>query len=151
MDNPDFYMNSLVIGHPVTRETYKRPWIAAALAVVYPGLGHVYLRAWGRSLMWFGAVIGTAIILIPTNLLTSITALADIPPTIAAVPIEAAIAVGLVVSLNVIDAWVSARRQNVPEDGQQCPRCGRTTDLELSFCHWCTTEFTTDEPDVTSQ
>lgn len=32
----------------------KRLWLASALAVIYPGLGHVYLREWLRALLWFG-------------------------------------------------------------------------------------------------
>jgi hypothetical protein len=43
----------------------KRPWLAVVLTLVVPGLGHAYLRLWGRAVLWFVLVLGTVITLVP--------------------------------------------------------------------------------------
>ena len=51
---------------PATEEApRKRPWLAAVLTVLIPGLGHLYLRLWGRALLWFVIVIGSVLVLVP--------------------------------------------------------------------------------------
>lgn len=119
----------------------RRAVLAAVLALVYPGLGHAYLRSWGRAVLWFGAVIATAVMLIPTEVLTGITSVGDLPAAWAAIPIEAALGVLLVALFNAVDAYWTAKRTVVAHDDVRCPACGRTVDEDLSFCHWCTAEF----------
>ncbi len=39
------------------------PWLAAVLALVVAGLGHAYLRKWGRAALWFGMILGGGVVL----------------------------------------------------------------------------------------
>lgn len=118
--------------------------MAAVLAVIYPGLGHAYLRSWGRALLWFGAVVLTAALLIPSDILAGISTPGDMMTAWEAVPTEAAIGVFLVAVFNVIDAYWTGKRLNFAEQGVRCPACGRPVDEDLSFCHWCTARLRTE-------
>jgi hypothetical protein len=127
------------------RSTHKRPWLAAVLSFVYPGLGHVYLREWLRGLLWFGLAIGIAAITIPT---------AAVPPAgsefsfeavlqaTSAVPQSATLVIFGVIVLSVIDAYRLAAVGNTRADtdaGLRCPECGHELDdPDLDFCPWCT-------------
>ncbi len=119
----------------------RRAIFAALLALVYPGLGHAYLRAWGRAILWFGAVLLTATLLIPTEIYTSVASVQDIPAAWADVPWEATVGVAIVALFNIVDAYWTGKRLSVPDNEVRCPSCGRTVDEDLSFCHWCTTEL----------
>jgi len=66
----------------------KRPWLAAALAFVYPGLGHAYLRSWLRAFIWFLLGVMTAALVTPEPVVTAyesggfsamMTAMEDVP------------------------------------------------------------------------
>lgn len=122
-------------------DTHKRPWIAALLAIVYPGLGHVYLRSWQRGLLWFGAVVLTAIVFIPATIFEGVGTVADAVAATGAIPIEATIAISLVTLFNVIDAYLTAKRSNAAVGERHCEQCGRVVDEDLSFCYWCTAEL----------
>ena len=131
----------------MTRRTgRKRPWLAALLSAVYPGLGHVYLREWVRGLLWFGLVIATVSFVIPT---------AAIPPTESdltldavvaasqALPTAATLALFGIVVCSVADAYRLAalgNRRAEAVSGGRCPHCGHDMDaeLDLDFCPWCT-------------
>lgn len=114
----------------------RRPWLAVLLAFVYPGLGHVYLREWGRALLWFGLAIGAFLLLVPS-------AAADAPTGLDALlsgeglPIAAIVALATITGFSMLDAYRLAVGQRVVE-GVQCPSCGRELDETLDFCHWCT-------------
>ena len=129
----------------MTGETRKRPWLAALLALVYPGLGHVYLRSWLRALLWFGMVVLTVVLFVPEAAMASVTSLAELEAAISMIPIEATIALVTVTAFNIFDAYWLARQENVRAEGLHCPYCGRPVDEELTFCHWCTSEFTIEE------
>lgn len=124
----------------MTADIGKRPWVAALLALVYPGLGHVYVQSWHRALLWFGAVVLTAVLFIPQGVFTGVAAVGDVPAALSQVPTEAVAAIALVAAFNVVDAYITARQTNVVE-GVRCTRCNKPVDEELSFCHWCTLEF----------
>ncbi|MFB6111017.1 MAG: hypothetical protein ABEJ35_00610 [Halobacteriaceae archaeon] len=147
----------------------RRPWLAALLSFIYPGAGHVYLRAWGRALAWFALAMLTAAVIIPENVLQAgeqggFRAFYDAfvgldPMTI--------LPLFIVNGLNVVDAYLSARRANrrhqastlLPGRGNSsneepapaatdahptpgdCPNCGRELDADLDFCPWCTTRL----------
>lgn len=152
----------------------RRPWLAALLAVIYPGAGHLYLRAWVRAFAWFGLALLVATVIIPESVLQAgeqggFSAFYDAfiqlqPQTI--------LPLFIVNVLNVLDAYLTARRMNarttgsgllsrtglgngadseeaepaeaVVESGDDCPNCGRELDAELDFCPWCTTRLTED-------
>lgn len=120
----------------------RRPWLAVLLAFVYPGLGHVYLREWGRALLWFGLAIGALLLLVPSP--------ASDPPTgldaILAgegLPLAAVLALATITGFSMLDAYRLAVGQR-GVDGSRCPSCGRELDGSLEFCHWCTERL--DEP-----
>jgi hypothetical protein len=162
----------------------RRPWLAVVLALLISGLGHAYLRRWGRALGWYVGITATLILLVPDAALDQLLA-RESPPLVDVLPAL------IVVAGSVIDAYVLAVRNNreyerrvrarsaaaterdgTPEgergpDGGtpsvgdddpsrpatgtdertdsgepaavlDCPHCGRETDPELDFCHWCT-------------
>jgi hypothetical protein len=124
----------------------KRPWLAAALSLVYPGLGHVYLREWLRGLLWFGLVLATVSVLLPASALPPADggfSFDAVMQATQALPEGATLALFGVIGLSVLDAYrlaaVGNRRAEV-STGRRCPSCSREleADLDLDFCHWCT-------------
>ena len=125
----------------MSTRTDKRPWLAALLAFLYPGLGHVYLREWLRALVWFFLVVTSSTLLIPDGAVPQglsvealVTAAEQIPP-------EAALALVSITFFSMVDAyWVAKRRnaQSAVMEGTTCPHCGKDVDPDLDFCHWCT-------------
>lgn len=150
----------------------RRPWLAALLAVIYPGAGHLYLRAWIRAFAWFGLALLVATVIIPESVLQAgeqggfsafYDAFIELEP-------QTILPLFIVNVLNVLDAYLTARRMNarstgsgllsgtrlgndsddeeaeptgtVVEQGGDCPNCGRELDAELDFCPWCTTRLT---------
>ena len=126
----------------------KRPMLAAALALLSPGLGHVYLREWVRALLWFSLVMLGVSILAPepttpaaTNPEAIWTASLEMTRALSWQATGALLAISL---LSVVDAYRIATEINAAaaiEEGQQCPYCGRELDEEIDFCHWCTAEL----------
>lgn len=126
-----------------------RALIAAALATVYPGLGHVYLRSWFRAFTWFGLSLLTAAVVVPPAVVQGyVTAydtggLAALASASQTLPMEAVLAILAVRVLNVIDAaWIglAPRQPAATAEHRTCPNCGRELDDDLDFCHWCTTQ-----------
>lgn len=147
----------------------RRPWIAAGLAVLYPGAGHLYLRSWARALVWFGLAFLTATVVVPESVLQAgeeggfgafYNAFVALDP-LTLLPLF------VVTGLNAVDAFVTARRQNEargykfadaiggkgqPTDGDgdlTCPNCGRELDEEIDFCPWCTTRLEGENEETT--
>jgi len=130
----------------------KSPVIAAVLAVLYPGLGHVYLRRWGRALLWFGLIIATIVALVPEAAMPTTLSVDAILEAQAAIPTHvAALALGLSI-VSVIDAyWIAAQTgsKGQPQTAdagtetstRSCPSCGKDIDEDIDFCHWCTTKL----------
>ncbi|WP_424005115.1 DUF7575 domain-containing protein (plasmid) [Haloarcula salina] len=125
-----------------TTHSPKRPWLAAVLAALATGLGHLYLRRWRRAIGWFGALGITSYVLVEPTALDAL-ARGTVADPVAVLPIL------LVAGLSVADAYLLARAQNavarvtVTPEGQltHCPSCGRELEADLDFCHWCTTEI----------
>ncbi|GAB7091493.1 zinc ribbon domain-containing protein [Halorubrum luteum] len=149
----------------------RRPWLAVLLALVISGLGHAYLRRWGRALGWYVTITATVVFLVPDSTIDQVFAgttppLGEIAPAL------------IVVVASVIDAYVLAVRNNRKYERQQaaydsagpastgpnsvesasgespsgeslqpadCPHCGREIDPDLDFCHWCTERLPTAE------
>jgi len=99
--------------------TRKRPWLAAALSLLYPGVGHLYLREWFRALLWFALVIGASLVLIPTGIIPETTSASAILEASQSVPLTATIAILLLRLLSMGDAYVLARRLNASRSRRQ--------------------------------
>lgn len=146
----------------------KRPWLAAVLAVIYPGLGHLYLRRWFRALAWFLLVFLTVQITLPPSALpeSGEFSIEAVLAASQALPIEATFALLVLTILNIADAYYLARQRSTEAAGRSepmetiqdavgddstgdespdhCPHCGRTTDTDLDFCQWCGEPIDTD-------
>ena len=126
----------------------RRPAVAVVLALAVAGLGHAYLRRWGRAAAWFLTIATTGVVLIG--------AFADPNANLRELPLTVlGPLVGLFV-LSAIDAYRlaarapaasgrgDAERVAVEDEHPQCPNCGREVDPELGFCHWCTRRLSFD-------
>ena len=107
--------------------------LAAALGAFLgvAGVGHAYLRRWRRAAAWFVAVMAVSIGLIVA--LTDLqTVTADTLPPAVVVPL-----VGMLAA-SVLDAYLLSRRGRTrPDDGPECPSCGRDLDAGIDFCWYC--------------
>ena len=155
-----------------------RPILAAVLAMLFPGLGHLVLRQWKRALLWFVTIMSGGVALL---LLYDVdVAGSGSSPTeaAAALPIDVTLPLLLLYGLSALDAYLVGRAEvgnqeqvdattetirrhtasvddesgrdgtapsvaAVTEDDAEppeveCPACGKETDAELDFCHWCT-------------
>ncbi len=123
-------------------ERRARPAIAAVLALAVAGLGHAYLRRWGRAAAWFLTIVTTAVVLV-SAFADSSTGVREWPLTVV-LPL-----LGLFV-LSAVDAYLLAAREPTGEEGpgdedaSTCPECGREVDPGLDFCHWCTRRLSAD-------
>lgn len=138
--------------------TGPRPWLAGLLALIYPGLGHVYVRAWGRALLWFALAIATTLFVVPEEVAETTKPFADpmaaSEAIVAQTPTLGVVSILLVIAFSMIDAYLMARRAGDTTTSEDttaetdtthtCPECGREVDPELSFCHWCSTELPDD-------
>ncbi|WP_273834996.1 zinc ribbon domain-containing protein [Halococcus sp. PRR34] len=128
----------------------KRTWLAVALALLYPGAGHLYLRKGLRALLWFGLVFATTALSVPTSAIpeSGEISVEAILAASRALPTAASVAILVLSVLSTIDAYRLARRRNrraaaavTPEEDdtseRQCPHCGREADSEFDFCQWC--------------
>lgn len=131
----------------------KRPWLAVALTIVVPGLGHAYLRLWGRAILWFVLVIGSVATLVPGW--SSAASLSELIATAQGLGLPVSLALFGISVLCVVDAYLMTgrlneqrRRKHGVVSTMTCPECGRELDGDLDFCHWCTTEL--DDPGAES-
>jgi len=123
----------------------KRPWLAAALAVVVPGLGHVYARSWLRAALWFVLFVASVQLLVPADATGGALSLGAFSEFYGDEP-GIAVFLAVLSALNVLDAYVTVSRLNERLDRQTgdttvCPTCGKELDEDLAFCHWCTTRL----------
>ncbi|ADB63152.1 hypothetical protein Htur_4338 (plasmid) [Haloterrigena turkmenica DSM 5511] len=129
----------------------KRPWLAALLAAILTGFGHLYLRRWRRALGWFAASVAVSALFVDPAAVESLLAgTATLETMLAVSPMY------VVIGLSAVDAYLLARAQNAQrrpptttdaaainaetaDDGTiACPHCGNELDPDLEFCHWCT-------------
>lgn len=127
----------------------RRALLAGVFAVIYPGLGHVYLREWLRALSWFGLALLTAALVVPADILTAYETggLSRLLEASRTLPLASLVALLMVRLLNVIDAVrlaLAPRRPRDTPDTMTCPECGGEVDPQLDFCHWCTARL--DQP-----
>lgn len=133
---------------PMSTRASRRPWLAAFLAILQPGLGHVYLREWVRSVVWFGMWAATVLLIAPApdaGLAEGVVAY--VLATLAAleeVSLGSRLALLSVSVFSMIDAYWIAARENRGTDETRCPHCGKAVDESLEFCHWCTEPIAAD-------
>ncbi|MFB6105449.1 MAG: zinc ribbon domain-containing protein [Halobacteriaceae archaeon] len=134
----------------------RRGLVAALLAFVYPGVGHLYLREWRRALGWFLAsfLVGAVVVLVgapdamhavESQGLSAMSQVQDALSTTELLPVMA------IRALNIADAYLIGARGRAPgrrdggvtdaADGPTCPNCGKELDEDLDFCPWCTTRL----------
>ncbi len=147
------------------------PWLAALLALVIAGLGHAYLRRWGRAALWFGMILGGGALLTILYGETGSTVAETLPrqvlyPVVILFVASAADAFlvartqlketqtdgvsrdnpmdtprGHASSDHVTDSeGRSAGGDGEPDESSEtidCPHCGKETDADIHFCHWC--------------
>jgi hypothetical protein len=142
------------VGTQETGTTGKRPWIAVLLALVYPGLGHLYLREWIRGIMWFGLIVSSVMLLLPEDAFPESLSVDAYVTAAGAIPLHVSIAIVALSALSVADAYYLARRDaepaGTPTPGaatRDCPNCGKELDADLDFCHWCTTRIAEEPTD----
>lgn len=149
------------MGQPVNID--RRGLVAAGLSLVYPGIGHLYLRAWFRALAWFALAFATTAVLTPPELLAAFQQQGLGALTTSDIPQNLTLALLVVRALNVMDAYVVAVRQARPSEPdptdsntdpgpgaaagnpETCPNCGRELDDDIDFCPWCTHELDDEE------
>ena len=125
----------------------KRPWLGALLSFFLPGLGHVYLREWLRSAMWFAFAVSAVLLFVPlpdaaTSGAQSMSAAVDAAMEATRnLPLEALLPLWTVRVFSAIDAyWMALQHTPAGEEAsEECPACGKPVDEELDFCQWCTT------------
>ena len=156
-----------------------RPVLAAVLALVFPGLGHLSLRRWGRALLWHLTIVGGGVALFALYDVEPVDPFAGPAAVTAAVPTDVTLPIVLLSALSALDAYLvgradvaerervaasaeAMRRRTAAADGEDgpgsdtspsvaavseedgeplevtCPNCGKETDADLDFCHWCT-------------
>lgn len=149
------YAYKTFIQHMVRASFRDNPLLAALLGTVITGLGHLYLRRWLRTLGWLGITVVASVHFIPESTMSAISS-GMLTDPFSVFPLV------LISIASILDAYLIARRKRIEmnerEDTQalgteganstvSCPACGKDTDLDLGFCHWCTTEF--DDLDIT--
>ncbi|WP_244605382.1 zinc ribbon domain-containing protein [Halorhabdus rudnickae] len=128
-------------------ETHKRrrPWVAAALSVLFPGLGHAYLREWLRMGMWLALMVAVVSFLLPPSIVPQEVTFDAVMAASRNLPTDLSLVILALRTLNVFDAYVIARQaqnRTAVETGQQCPHCGHELeDTDLAFCPWCGSEL----------
>lgn len=128
----------------------KRPWLAAFLALLQPGLGHLYLREWLRAVMWFGFFLSSIALFLPESVFTAAQSggLQAYIDAVSKLSLQTMLPILTVEFFNIFDAyWMALRRNRTVEAvaGERCPACGREVDDDLDFCQWCTTPLTDDQ------
>ncbi|WP_394740170.1 DUF7575 domain-containing protein [Natronococcus roseus] len=136
----------------------KRPWLAALLAALVTGLGHLYLWRLRRAVGWLAASVLVTFLLVDQAAFETLAGgNPDTDALLAVWPMYA------IVALSVVDAYLIARRPaagsessahgeptapSADEDAApSCPHCGKELDPDLEFCHWCTTQLKAGEDD----
>ncbi|UPV99062.1 zinc ribbon domain-containing protein [Halorussus gelatinilyticus] len=124
----------------------KRPWLGALLSFFLPGLGHVYIREWLRSAMWFAFMVSAVLLFVPlpetaTTASGSMSAAFDAAmEATQGLSWQEMLPIWVVRLFSAVDAyWLALQSDPEQEEGEQCPHCGKPVDEELDFCQWCTT------------
>ncbi|WP_229110143.1 DUF7575 domain-containing protein [Halapricum desulfuricans] len=93
----------------------KRPWLAAVLSLLYPGIGHLYLREWFRALLWLVLVFAASYVFVPAEATPETLSVSTIIEASQAVPTYGMVAMLALTLLSMGDAYVLARRLNASQ------------------------------------
>jgi hypothetical protein len=133
----------------------RRSLIAAFLAMIYPGLGHVYLRAWLRAIAWFLVALIAAALIMPESAFAAYEAngFSGLLEVSRNLPADAVLSMTVVRVLNAVDAYLTGLRTATTADAESeptntCPECGKELDEDLDFCPWCSARL---DDDATSR
>ncbi len=127
------------------RERTRHPVVAAALGVLVPGLGHAYIRARIRGLLWAALFLVSLVVLAPAGSLADPIS-TDLLGDLYTESPDMVLFLFAVWIMNAIDAYLTANRQRQDtREANACPHCGEPVDDDLEFCHWCTTRLDTPE------
>lgn len=88
---------------------HLRPVLAAALALVFPGLGHLSLRRWRRALLWHLTLVGGGVALLALYDVEPVDPLADPAAVSASLPADVVVPIAFVAGLSAIDAFLVGR------------------------------------------
>ena len=86
-----------------------RPVLAAVLALVFPGLGHLSLRRWGRALLWHLTIVGGGVALFALYDVEPVDPFAGPAAVTAAVPTDVTLPIVLLSALSALDAYLVGR------------------------------------------
>lgn len=116
-----------------------------------PGLGHLYLRLWGRAILWVGLTALGVVLAVPRERWPDSISLEAVLAPFQSLPLESIVLLSGVLALCIVDVYLMALRRNelieqteriaAGEAPRCCPNCGKEIDQDIDFCHWCTTEI----------
>jgi hypothetical protein len=113
---------------------------ALALSLLYPGLGHLYVRSWYRALGWY---LGGLVVLLAVSP-DALSALLAARTVEAALLASRSMPVGTLVVvllgsrvLGTADVWWLLRRRTGNDGTTHCDSCSRARDPDVAFCPWC--------------
>jgi hypothetical protein len=86
-----------------------RPVLAAVLALVFPGLGHLSLRRWGRALLWHVTIVGGGVALFALYDVQPVDPFAGPAAVTAAVPTDVTFPIVVLSVLSALDAYLVGR------------------------------------------
>ncbi|MFD1647490.1 zinc ribbon domain-containing protein [Haloarchaeobius litoreus] len=119
-----------------------RRLVAVLLSLLFPGLGHVYVRRFQRGLGFAVTAVGVVLLLGPP-LPTSGPVVESALAAWEAASFEANVALSAVEFAAMLDVYL-LERPTADADADtvaSCPNCGRELDETLSFCPWCAHEL----------
>jgi len=126
----------------------RRSLVASILALIYPGLGHLYLRAWLRAIAWFVVALVAAAMVMPESAYAAYEAngFSGVMEVSRNLPMEAVLSMTVVRVLNALDAYLTGLRSKASETAEEsptntCPECGKELDEDIDFCPWCSTRL----------
>lgn len=118
--------------------------MAAALSLLYPGIGHLYLREWVRAALWFALILTASVVLLPANTFPETFSVDAVIQASRQIPIYVSLTMLVLTILCTFDAYALANRHNQTVDraagnaAPRCPSCGHDLDDDdLAFCPWC--------------
>lgn len=121
----------------------RRRSTAVLLSLLYPGLGHLYVRSWHRALGWYlGGLAGLGLLFAVTPGVTAaLVASQSIDAAVRAareLPVDALVVVVLGLRLlGSADVWWVLRRRARGMAPTRCDSCARERESDLNFCPWC--------------
>ena len=119
-----------------------RPLVAALLATLVAGLGHLYLKKWARTVAWFTLIYVAGLVFVPRPELIALVNQGAEPPVAHLLPVLA------IQFLSALDAYRVARTERRRLAAlDPCPNCGKPTDDDLEFCPWCTQRLGVESPE----